>query len=404
MLADVLSRDGAEQSASVTRQRNLANADHLATLHAIWTAETQAARHDRYRDLVMAALPPGHRQPLSHQARWLFRTLHAAELAGLDPADVIRTAIASRDLAGSRDIAAVLDARIRPRVDPLLPQPQGAWAGRVPRLPDPARHAYLAQIAAMMDDRTRRLGQYAAQTTPSWAVSALGPVPAGFAARRQWEDKAASIAAYREMYGYDHPDDPIGPEPAREAPDQRAAWHQAFAALGPAGQPDVRALPDGQLWVVRDAYAAQTAWAPPYAGNELRLSRLGAFDAALAAIRADAETAAARKAGEYDRADAARAPGRQLPGSPRPLPAARTRPHPGHGRPAEMGARHRTIQAPGHRRRHRTAPPPPRAEDRAPAFCRTSPRQRSRMRPPATSRGWQPHRDSGLDPRPGSTA
>src|SRR6185437_1980091 len=126
VLADILNCDGAEQSASVTRQRNLANADHLATLHAIWTSEAQAARHDRYRDLVTAALPPGHRQPLSHQARWLYRTLHAAELAGLDPAEVIRTAIAARDLAGSRDIAAVLDARIRHRIDPLLPQRQGA--------------------------------------------------------------------------------------------------------------------------------------------------------------------------------------------------------------------------------------------------------------------------------------
>src|SRR6185437_10939896 len=34
VLADILNCDGAEQSASVTRQRNLANADHLATLHA----------------------------------------------------------------------------------------------------------------------------------------------------------------------------------------------------------------------------------------------------------------------------------------------------------------------------------------------------------------------------------
>ena len=122
-------------SATDIRQRNLADADHLAVLHAIWTAETPAARHDRYRDLVTAALPPGHRQPLSHQARWLFRTLHAAELAGLDPADVIRTAIAARDLAGARDIAAVLDARIRPRIYPLLPQPQGLWTGRVPICP-----------------------------------------------------------------------------------------------------------------------------------------------------------------------------------------------------------------------------------------------------------------------------
>jgi hypothetical protein len=83
--ADVLGRDGAELSATETRRRNLANADHLAVLHAIWTAETQAARHDRYRELVMAALPPGHRSELSHRARWLFRTLHAAELADLDP-------------------------------------------------------------------------------------------------------------------------------------------------------------------------------------------------------------------------------------------------------------------------------------------------------------------------------
>ena len=166
VLADVLDRDGAELSASETRRRNLANADHLGILNAIWAAETRGARDDRYRELVMAALPPGHRQPLSHQARWLFRTLHAAELAGLDPAEVIRTAIASRDLAGARDIASVMDARIRQRVDPLLPQPQGPWAERVPQLPDPERRAYLAEIAAMMDDRKQRLGQYAAQTRP----------------------------------------------------------------------------------------------------------------------------------------------------------------------------------------------------------------------------------------------
>jgi hypothetical protein len=170
-------------------------------------------------------------------------------------------------------------------------------------LPDPGRQAYLTEIAAMMDDRTRRLGQHTAQTRPAWAVNALGPVPASPADRHGWEHKAASIAGYREMYGYDHPDDPVGPEPAREAPDQRAAWYEAFAALGPAGQPDVRAMPDGRLWLLRDVDAAETAWAPRHVGKEMRLSRLGAFDAGLGAIRADAETAAARKAGDPDRAD-----------------------------------------------------------------------------------------------------
>ena len=376
VLADVLGRDGAELSASETRRRNLANADHLGILNAIWTAETRDARDDRYRQLVMAALPPGYQRELSHKAKWLFRTLRAAELAGLDPGEVARTAIASQDLAGARDIASVIDARIRQRVYPLLPQPQGPWASRVPHLPDPDRQAYLAEIAAMMDDRKQRLGQHAAQTAPAWAVTALGPVPADPAARRDWETKAASIAAYRETYGYDHPDDPIGPEPARQAPEQRAAWYEAFLALGPADGPDVRAMPDGRLWLIRDTYAAETAWAPRHVGKELRLARLGAANADLGAIRAAAEADAARKAGDHGRAATAREPGRQLPGHARPLPAAREHLRPDHGRPAGVGARHRRLPPPGPRRRRRTAPPPPRPADRAAALRRASPGQR----------------------------
>jgi hypothetical protein len=208
VLADVLECDGSELSASETRRRNLANADHLGILNAIWTAESRDAQDSRYRELITAALPPDYRQELSPQARWLFRTLNAAELAGLDPAEVARSAIESRDLAGARDLASVIDARIRQRVHPLLPRPQGPWSDRVPHLPDPQRHRYLVTIAAMMDDRKQRIGQFAACNALPWAVTALGPVP---------ED------AYRETNGYNHPADPIGPEPTHDAPDQRAA-------------------------------------------------------------------------------------------------------------------------------------------------------------------------------------
>jgi hypothetical protein len=104
------------------------------------------------------------------------------------------------------------------------------------------------------------------------------------------------------MYGYDHPDDPIGPEPTRDMPDQRAAWYEAFLALGPADQPDVRATRDGRLWLIRDTYAAETAWAPRHVGRELRLARLGATNADQSAIRATAEADAARKASDHARA------------------------------------------------------------------------------------------------------
>ena len=215
VLADVLDRDGAALSASATRLRNLANADHLGILQAIWTAETAGARHDRYRDLVQAALPPGYRQDLSPQARWLFRTMRAAELAGLDPAEVVETAIASRDLAGARDIASVLDARIRPRVTPLLPQLQGTWSSRAPDLPDPGRQAYLAEIAAMMDDRKERLGQHAALTALTWAVNTLGPVPADPDARRQWNQGILDRRLPGDLLGTTTPKPLIGPRPAR---------------------------------------------------------------------------------------------------------------------------------------------------------------------------------------------
>jgi AAA domain/TrwC relaxase len=302
VLADILDRDGTQHSATETRQHNLANADHLAVLNAIWATESRDTHNSRYHDLVMAALPPDYRQGLSHQATWLYRTLRSAELAGLDPAEVARSAIESRDLAGARDVAAVIDARIRERVYPLLPQPQGCWTNRIPGLSDPERQEYLAEIATMMDDRKQRLGQHAAETAPAWAIKALGPIPADPDGRAGWEHKAASIAAYRETYGHSHPTDPVGPEPAHDSPDQRAAWHEAFQALGPADGPDVRAMPDGRLWLIRDSYAAETCWAPCHVGKELRLVRVGAQNADLGAIREDAEAEAARKAGEVERA------------------------------------------------------------------------------------------------------
>ncbi len=302
MLANVLARDGSDLSASETRTRNLANADHLGTLNAIWTAETRDAQDTRYRDLVLAALPPQYRPGLSHQAKWLFRTLRAAELAGLDPGEVTRSAIESRDLVGARDIASVVDARVRRRVYPLLPQPQCPWSERVPVLADPERQAYLTEIAAMMDNRKQRLGQFAAEHPPSWAISALGLVPADPAARQQWEKRASSIAAYREMYGYNHPADPIGPEPASDSPEMRATWHEPFRALAPTDGPDVRGMPDGRLWLIRDTYTAETQWAPPHVGRELRLVRLAAHNAEQEQIRAEAEAEAARKHDDHQRA------------------------------------------------------------------------------------------------------
>ena len=75
--------------------------------------------------------------------------------------------------------------------------------------------------------------------------------------RLDWQQRAACIGAWRELSGYDHPTDPIGPEPTAAAPDKRAAWYEALAALGPVDGPDVRGMPDGRLLHLRDTYPSR---------------------------------------------------------------------------------------------------------------------------------------------------
>jgi conjugative relaxase-like TrwC/TraI family protein len=299
VLVGVLDRDGQQLSASQTWQQALTHADNLAILHAIWADQTTPAREQHYRELLLAHLPPEHRRERGHQARWLWRTLRAAELAGLDPAQVLAAAIGERDLAGARDLAAVIDARLRYRTGALVPAPTGPWSAQVPAIADPERRAYLTEIAALMDARKDRIGEHTAEHAPPWAVAALGPVPGDRLDRLDWQKRAASIGAWRELSGHSDPADPIGPEPVAAAPDLRAAWHQALAALGPADRPDVRGMPDGRLLHLRDTYPIETAWAPQYVGDELRQVRAAAREARLAGLRASAEAAAAANRGDH---------------------------------------------------------------------------------------------------------
>ena len=153
-----------------------------------------------------------------------------------------------------------------------------------------------------MDARKDRIGEHAAENASPWAISALGPVPGHPLDRLDWQRRASAIGAWRELSGYDDSADPIGPEPATAAPDIRAAWHEALAALGPVDGPDVRCMPDGALLHLRDTYPVETVWAPRYVEGELRQVRAAAWDARLAGLRAAADARAARQRGDHDQA------------------------------------------------------------------------------------------------------
>jgi hypothetical protein len=196
----------------------------------------------------------------------------------------------------------VIDARVRRRIGSPVPLPAPAWSEQVPAITDLARCAYAVQIAALMDQRKGRIGEHIANIIPPWAAGALGSVPADPTARLEWQRRAASVGAYRELSGYASPTDPVGPEPVTGSPELRAARHEAAAALGRPGSADVRSMTDGQLIRLRETYPLETAWAPQWTGDELRRSRAGARCASLASIRLAAEAIAVRWAEDHGQA------------------------------------------------------------------------------------------------------
>jgi len=66
-----------------------------------------------------------------YRATWLYRTLRAGELAGMDGTEVLQRTAAQRDLGGVRSIAAVLDYRARQNIPAAVPL-GGGWASRSP--------------------------------------------------------------------------------------------------------------------------------------------------------------------------------------------------------------------------------------------------------------------------------
>jgi hypothetical protein len=295
VLADVLQRDGGVLSATETLRNELSNADHLGVLGSIWYDLARSAQVQRFERSLHEILPAAAAGAASSDpaCTWLWRSLREAEAAGLDAGEVLRAAVAASPLEGSRHLARVIDARVRRRLKDTVPQPPGSWAGRVPDMGDSELERYMADLAAAMDDRVRRIGEHAARDRPRWAIRALGDVPADPARRAGWEARAAQLGAYRELYGYGADDDAIGPEPGKTSPEARADWHAAFDALGRAEGIDLRGCSDGQLRLRRAMYERETSWAPGFAAEDLRLARLQARTAWENAIREDHEARAA---------------------------------------------------------------------------------------------------------------
>jgi hypothetical protein len=302
VLADVMGHEEHDIAATEVWRRSLSSVDHMAVLHAQWEGGTRPLTRARYEELVRDALGSRYAgAQLSHRAIWLWRTLRAAEAAGQDAGRLVRQAVAQWPLDDAEDVAAVLDHRIRARVAGLVPRPAEPWSQRIPQAANPAHQAYLRELAAAMDDRTARIGEHLAARPPAWAILAFGLIPIEPVERLEWEHKASQAGAYRELYNYEHPTDPIGPEPSSATPEKRAMWHAAFRELKPAEGADLRGKDDGSLLHMRDTYATITAYAPRYVARQLRETRLGVREQSEIASTAKAEAWMAGIRGDAER-------------------------------------------------------------------------------------------------------
>jgi hypothetical protein len=273
VLAQCLARDGQQRSATDIRAAEWSDADRLDVLGVQWQHVTRDAAEHRYQAAVRAAVTQeeARRVLADPAATWLWRTLREAEAAGVDGSAAVRRAVASGPFTDAGSVARVLDWRIRQLTDGMPALAAGSWTSQVPRTGDPDTDHYAAELAEAMTDRQRRLGEHAAEQPPGWA-HALGPVPEHPLDRAGWEQKAGQVAAYREMWGWTHPAEPIGPRPGPHSPEARGSWQAAAEALG--RQPgEISGHSDGQLWAWRSAFAREMAWAPPYQGEDLAMVR-----------------------------------------------------------------------------------------------------------------------------------
>lgn len=264
-----------------------------AEAEMVYTARTAAALD---RLTVDGVLTSDQRQAFaanSADTGSLARLLRTAELAGHDPDRVLAAAVTSRDFEGALSLPQVTYRRIERQLVGQLSPTVAAYADMVPAVTGDGWRRQLTAYAEAADARRRELGAKIAADPPQWAAEALGPVPRAPLARLDWEHRAGTVAAWRELTGHSNLADALGAAARPGQPEHHAAWHAAWAALGrPDGDRAEAELTDGQLRLRIRAHDREQNWAPPYVGESLTATALSADthrrDAGILTARADA--------------------------------------------------------------------------------------------------------------------
>jgi len=287
-------------------------------------AEHLTGRTGRLLDQLAATgeLPEHHRIAVaSDEARGsLDALLRRAELAGHDPARVLRDAVAMGSLDGSASVAQVLHFRIRANLDDdtgALATEIGGYRNLLPTDLPATSQPGLEALADAADLRREELARDALEQAPQWAVEALGPIPDDELARQEWAQSAGWAASYRELADHTDPADALGVAPPAGLAERHAIFRTAHAALDlPGAGAEEEAMTEGRLRARVAAYQREENWAPRYVADELAAThdrwRQRDHDATVWAARADAEPDPAQATHLRTAADEARTEAAQL--------------------------------------------------------------------------------------------
>jgi hypothetical protein len=159
-----------------------------------------------------------------------------------------------------RSVAAGLHGRLKHLNLPQRPPPPD-WAAQLPeaRAEGPAR-----ACAQAMDERTRAIGEQAAERPQPWVLGRLGMPPAQPGPLHEdWVTRAGQAGYARQAAGITDPAAGVGARPEGN-PERAAAWDRAAAALNlTSGEHDLRASSRAQLETQVRAYAQAAEAAPP---------------------------------------------------------------------------------------------------------------------------------------------
>jgi conjugative relaxase-like TrwC/TraI family protein len=306
MLAANMERDEPELAAIIEAEKNETDAASLRTIGERFADVAELATAGRTATMLDrlvhdGALTPAQRVALAADDGTvsLACVLRQAQIAGHDPDRVLRDAITSRDLTDARSLASVLHQRITNTTD--LHPAGDRYADWTPKVDDPTWQAHLTDLAALADRRRAQLGHEIAEARPQWAIEALGRVPDDKVLHDSWVDRAAVVAAHRELTGHDHPAVALPGPPKRGQVEAYASWCAAWRALGRDEASRAEAeMSDGQLRVRVRAYEREQAWAPDYVAPDLSGTLQAASrhrgDAELRRAEAENEPDAQRKA------------------------------------------------------------------------------------------------------------